>query len=121
MMPAGVYVIERDHRPGIRERFSFTSKLGRAPDGDGGADISIGDQRDRLSVPEDMRDLAVAIEDVDRNKDDAEFDAGEENIDHPDGVSEINAQTVAFRESARSQQLRQAIATRVLSSPNVQV
>ena len=44
---------------------------------------------------QDVRDLAVAIEDVDGDEDDAELDAGEIEVDHLDAVGEVDAEAVA--------------------------
>src|ERR1051326_2544898 len=66
----------------------------------------------RLRVVRDVRDLALAIEDVDRDEDDAELDAGEEEIDQLDTIREVDAEAIAFRVSARSHRVRDAIAAR---------
>ena len=63
---------------------------------------------------QDVRDLALAIQDVDGHEDHAELHAGEIEVDHLDAVGEIDAQAVARRRSPRcEQQVRQPIAARV--------
>ena len=57
-----------------------------------------------------MRDLAVAIEDVDRDEDHAELDAGEIDVDQLDAVAEVDAEPVALGESAGAQRVRDAVA-----------
>ena len=66
-----------------------------------------------LGVGQDMRDLAVAIEDIDRHEDHAELHAGEIEIDHLDAVGQIDAQPVAWPEAAPAKRLRQAAAALV--------
>ncbi len=56
-----------------------------------------------------MCDLAVAIEDVDGDEDDAELDAGEVEVDHLDRVGEVDAKAVAGVEAALGEQLGEAI------------
>ena len=60
-----------------------------------------------------MRELALAVKNVDRHEDDAELHAGEEEVDEVERVGEVHAQPVAAHEAARRQRMRHAIAARV--------
>jgi hypothetical protein len=60
-----------------------------------------------------MRQFALAIQDVDRDEDDAELDAGQIQIDHFEAIREVNTQPVAGFEPAACEQLGQAIAAGV--------
>ena len=57
-----------------------------------------------------MRDLALAIENIDRDEDHAQLHAGEIEIDHLQAVGEIDAQAVAGLEAALAQQRRHPVA-----------
>jgi hypothetical protein len=60
-----------------------------------------------------MGQLSLAVENVDRDEDHAEFDAGEIQVDHFEAVGEVDAQAVAGFQSTVSEQLGLAIAARV--------
>ena len=62
---------------------------------------------------QDVATLAIAVEDVDGDEDDAELDAGEVEIDHLDAVGEVDAEAVAGLEAAAGEQVREPIAARV--------
>jgi hypothetical protein len=59
-------------------RGGFASERRRAPDRDRRVDIAIGDDGTRFGVLEDVRQLALAVEDVDRHEDHAELEARQE-------------------------------------------
>src|SRR5438105_7930012 len=60
------------------------------------------DDEFRFGVVRDVADLAIAIENVDRNEDHAELHAGEIEVDQLDAIGEIDAEAIAFLESARA-------------------
>ena len=57
-----------------------------------------------------MRELALAVEDVDGDEDYSELDAGQIQVDHFEAIREVDAQAVACFEATVSQQPSQAIA-----------
>ena len=67
----------------------------------------------RRGIVEDVCDLAIAIEDVDRHENQTQLDRGQINIDHLDAVGQINAHAISRLEPARQEQVCQAIAARV--------
>ena len=113
----GGVAIERD--PGaVRgkyggERGGLGGELGGAPDGEGGIESGIGDDGRRSGVVQDVRDFAVAVQDVDGHEDDAQFHAGQVEIDHLHAVGEIDAEAVAGIQTAVREQVGEAIAARV--------
>src|SRR5580700_8167187 len=60
-----------------------------------------------------MGQFALAIEDVDRDEDDAELDASQIQVDNFEAISEIDAEAIARLEPALGEQLGQPIAARV--------
>ena len=68
--------------------------------GDDGAGGGIGN---------DVGDLALAIKNVDRYKDDAGFDAGQVEVDEFERVEEIDAEAVSGREATAQQQVGEAV------------
>ena len=56
-----------------------------------------------------MIQLALPIEDVYRNENHAEFNAGQVQIDDLDAIGQINAEPIACFEAPARQQLRQAV------------
>ena len=56
-----------------------------------------------------MRQLALAIQDVDGNENHAQLDAGEIQIDHLQAVREVDAKPVAGFETAMSQKMGQPV------------
>ena len=56
-----------------------------------------------------LLDLPVAIENVDRNEDHPELDAGEEEIDQLDAVGKMDAEPVAFLKTSRAQRVGDAV------------
>ena len=81
--------------------------------GAGLANVGCGDHGRGLSVGENMGQFALAVQDVDRNEDHAQLDAGEIHIDHLHAVGKINAKPVAQLQPALSEQQSQAITARV--------
>ena len=73
----------------------------------------MGDDGDWLGVVQDMRPLTIAVEDIDGDEDDAEFDAGQVEIDHLHAIGEIDADAVAGFEPAANQEVAESIAARV--------
>src|ERR1035438_5269193 len=67
----------------------------------------------RSGIVEDVGALAIAVEDVDGDEDDAELDAGEVEIDHLHAIGEVDAEAVAGGESAVREEVGEAIAARV--------
>ena len=57
--------------------------------------------------------LALAIQNVDRDENHAQLHGGQIEVDHLDAVGQVNAKAVAGLEAASGEQLRQAIAARV--------
>src|SRR5690242_15459278 len=60
-----------------------------------------------------MRNLAVAIEDIDWNEDHSKLHAREIEVDHFDAVGEIDAEPVAGSEAPGGKKLRDAVAARI--------
>ena len=71
-------------------------------------------------VGDDVRDLAVAIEDVDRCEDGAETDGREEQIDELQAIGEVHGDTVASSDP-RPASARAMRFARASISPNVNV
>src|SRR5207245_5768734 len=71
--------------------------------------VVLGDHRARLGVAHDVLDLPAAIEDVDRNEDHSELDAGEEDVDQLDAIGEIDAEAITFLKAAIAQCVCHAI------------
>ena len=59
-----------------------------------------GDHRLRLRIAEDVRDLALAIQNIDGDEDHAQLHAGEIEVDHLQAVGQIDAQPVAGFQAA---------------------
>ena len=57
-----------------------------------------------------MRNLALAIQNIDRYENDSGFNTGEIKVDHLDAIGQIYAQSVAGFETFGNQILRQTIA-----------
>ena len=72
-----------------------------------------GHQQFGFGVAEDVRHLAIAIQNVDGDEDHAQLDAGEIEIDKLDAVRQVNAQAIAFGQAACGERARHAIAARV--------
>jgi hypothetical protein len=66
-----------------------------------------------FGVGEDVSDLAVLIEDVDRHENQTQLDASQVDIDHLDGVGQVDADAIPRFETAREEQLGRVIAARV--------
>ena len=81
--------------------------------GHGAGEFRCGDHGHGLGVGEDMGQLALAIENIDRDEDHAQLDAGEIQVDHFEAVGEVDAKAVAGLQPALGEQLSQAIAARV--------
>ena len=64
---------------------------------------SRGDDQLRLGVADDMGDLALPIQDVDRDQDHAGLHAGEEQVDELDAVRQVHREPIARLEPALSQ------------------
>src|SRR5205085_6220038 len=60
-----------------------------------------------------VRDLAIAIQDIDGHKNDTQFDAGQVEIDHLDTVGEIYAEAVTGMQTAVREQIGEAIGARI--------
>jgi len=60
-----------------------------------------------------VRDLSLPVEDVDGHEDDAEFHAGQEDIDHLDGVRQVDAQPVPGLQAPLAEQRGHVVATAV--------
>src|SRR5207344_2711765 len=57
--------------------------------------------------------LAIAVENVDRDEDHAQLDAGQVEIDHLHAVGQVAAEPVAGLQAVSQEQVRQAIAAHV--------
>ena len=84
-------------------------------------DLCIRNQRARIGIGENMRDFPVAIKDVDRHKDHAEFHARQIDVDHLDAIHEINAEPVAFAQPSFHQEARKTITARIEFSERVRL
>ena len=73
----------------------------------------MGDDGGGLGIAQDVRPLAIAVEDIDGDEDDAQFDAGQVEIDHLHAIGEIDAEAVAGFEPAAGEQVGESIAARV--------
>jgi predicted DNA-binding protein (UPF0251 family) len=60
-----------------------------------------------------MRELALAVQDVDGDEDYSELDAGQIQVDHFEAIREVDAEAVACFEAAASKQLGKTIAADV--------
>ena len=76
-------------------------------------------ERARRGVGENVRDFAVAIEDVDGYEDHAQLYAGEINVDHLRAVDEVDAKPVACAETSLGEQAGEPV-LRESSSPKVE-
>ena len=112
-MPAGASPSIRTCGRWFGESGGVARKIGRIPDGRGAGELGCGDHGHGLGVAEDVRQLALAVQDIDRNEDHAQLEAGEIQIDHLEAVGQVNAEPVAGFQPALREQLRQAIAARV--------
>ena len=100
-----------DARRGLRS--GFGGERGDVPDGHFARDQR-GEIRRRhdgrgRGVVHDVREFAFSVEDVDRHDDQTEFRAREPEVDDLDAILKEKRETVARLESARAQQLREAI------------
>jgi len=109
----GSIAIQMDARAFVGKRGGFACEIRGIPNGNRACEFAGGDDGGGVGVGEDVRDLAVAIKDVEGNEDNAEFDAGQVEVDHLDTVGEINAKPVAGVEAAPVEQLSEAIAAGV--------
>ena len=73
----------------------------------------MGDDGGGLGVVQNVRPLTIAVEDIDGDEDDAEFDAGQVEIDHLHAIGEIHAEAVAGFEPAANEEVGESIAARV--------
>src|SRR5579863_4114744 len=76
-------------------------------------EVGIRDHGHRIGVTQNMGDLAIAIENVDRDENHSELYARDVNVDHLDAIGEIDAQAVALLETALEKELREPIAASV--------
>src|SRR5665213_102206 len=60
-----------------------------------------------------MSDLAIPVQNIDRNEDDAQFHAGKINIDRLDRIRQVNTHPVALSQALAQKQLRQTVAARI--------
>ncbi len=60
-----------------------------------------------------MRDLALAVKNIDRHENRAELERGEIQVDHLDAIGEIYAQAVSARKPPSRERARQTVAARV--------
>lgn len=109
----GSVAIEVNGGAFVGERGGCACEVGGMPKGNRAREFGAGNDGDRVGIREDVGDLAISIEDIYRDEDDAELDAGEVEIDHLDRVGEIDAEAVARMEAALGKQLCEAIATDV--------
>ena len=72
-----------------------------------------GNHRLRVGIGNDVGDLALAIEDVDRHEDHAGFDAGEVEVDQLERVAEVDAEAVACRQASVKQYVGEPVGARV--------
>ena len=71
------------------------------------------DDRARFGIVDDVPDLALTIQDVDRDDDDAELQAREPEIDDLDPVGEQQRESVARLEPSRDERVRDGVAAAV--------
>ena len=109
----GGIAIQKNLRPFVWQNGGFSREIRWIPDGSGAGEVSCGDDGYGLRVGENVGQLALAIEDVDGNEDQAQLDAGEIQVDHLEAIGEVNAQAIARFKLAPGQQLSQAIAAGV--------
>ena len=74
------------------------------------------DDRRRLGVAQDVRELALSVEHIDRHDDQAELGPREPEIDHLDPILQKECDAITGLGSARSEQVREPIAA-VLQIP----
>ncbi len=74
---------------------------------------NIVDELARFGVAKNVGDLAVAVENVHGDEDDAEFHTGQVEIDHLYAVGEVDAEAVALYETAPAEIVRGTVAARV--------
>jgi len=102
--PRGRIASERGLRTPVRESGGrFRQFAGRQS----GVEPNHGSRR---SVAENMRNLAIAIEDIDRHENQTQLDRRQVKIDHLDAISQVNTQPISRLQPTRQQQLRQPIA-----------
>src|SRR5580704_15013653 len=109
----GGIAVQKNLRAFVGQNGGVAREIRRMPEGHGAGKLSCGDHSRRLGIAEDMRQLALAIEDVDGNEDHAQLEAGEIQVDHLEAIGEVNAQAIARFKLAPGQQLSQAIAAGV--------
>jgi len=68
------------------------------------------DARRRLGVAQDVRELALSVEHIDRHDDQAELGPREPEIDHLDPILQKECDAITGLGSARSEQVREPIA-----------
>ena len=66
-----------------------------------------------LGVGDHVRDLALAVQHVDRNEDHAQAHAGEKQVEELDAVREVHAEPISAREPRAGERVRHAIGSRV--------
>ncbi len=99
--------------PLVVHGLGFAGEIGYEPDRNAGRHSRIRDQGDRGRVGQNVRYFTVAIENVDRHKDQSQLHAGEIDVDHLDRIDEVDAEAFAGAESFAKQKLREAIAARI--------
>ena len=108
-----IVAVDGPLRTFVQKRPGFACEVSGIPHRDAGRYLASRHQRHRLGIGEDVRDLAVAIENIDRHEDHAQLHASQEQVDHLDAIGQVDAQAVAVLEAAMRQQLRQAVAARI--------
>ena len=73
-------------------------------------ELLVGDDCYGLGIRKDVSDLAPAVQNIHRHKDDAELYTGQENVDQIHAVREIDAEAVAAPKPAARQARGETIA-----------
>ena len=92
--------IDRHLRPLIRLRGGFALQIRGVPDRHRARKLAVRDHRDGVRIGEDMRHLALAIQNVDRHEDHAQLDA-RDDTDPPSRCSWRDIRTSGRRPSDR--------------------
>lgn len=109
----GRIAVESDLRPAVRKRSRFAREIHGTPNRRGAREGRGGDHGRGLGVRKDVHELALAIQDVDRDEDHAKLDAGEIEVDHFEAIRKVDAKAITCFEAAKRKQLGQAIAAGV--------
>jgi hypothetical protein len=88
-------------------------QIGSCPYRDLRCDWLIGHNPSRFCIAQNVRDLSIAIKNIDRNKNDSRFYTGQIDVDHLNTIRQVDTESITRIEPVAEQPVHHAIASRV--------